>query len=82
MIEIPIAHAGHQFRDLAPPAGIAVEPIAQRAALDELHREERDAIHFAAAIDGQDCHVIQRHHHLRFVLEARHRLRGIEGGGG
>ena len=46
------------------------ENLAQRSSLDELHRDELDAVRGADVVDRDEVRVVQRRGRARFLLEA------------
>jgi hypothetical protein len=52
----------------------AVDLLAQRRAIDELHRDEVHAIAFADLIDVCNVRVIERRGRCRLLLEAAHSI--------
>ncbi len=52
------------------------EIFAQARALDELHRDERDAVLLAVLVDADDVGMMQAAGGLRLVLETRQELGG------
>src|SRR2546426_116809 len=48
---------------------LGVEEEAERASLDELHRDEEDPAQLPDAVDRDDVRMIELGHHARFALE-------------
>ena len=44
--------------------------VAQRASIDQLHRQEADAVRFLGRVDGDDVRMIERRDRARFAIEA------------
>src|SRR2546430_3880050 len=49
---------------------LGIEEEAERASLDELHRDEEDPAHLPDAVDRDDVRMIELGHHARFALES------------
>ena len=56
------------FRQRQP--AFAPEPVVERFALEELHRQERDAAVLADLVDGDDVIVLDRRGRLRLAQES------------
>ena len=50
--------------------GAVGQNLAQRSSLDELHRDELDAVRGADVVDRDEIRVVQRRGRARFLLEA------------
>jgi len=72
----PVGDAREQFEDLAPRSRGGLDPLGERAAIDELRHEVRMAVGLADLVHGQDVRVIQcrRRHCLTFETLSRHRI--------
>ena len=64
-----IGDAGQQLHDLAPRALLALRPVLERAAVDELGDQILPAVRFASFEDREDVWMVERGGRLRFLLE-------------
>ena len=64
-----IRDAGQQLHDLPPRALLAVRPVLERAAIDELGHQVLLAVRFAGFEDREDVGMVERGGRLRFLLE-------------
>src|SRR5205814_6809274 len=67
----PSTGGGDHADDLAPGARLLLEPVAQRDAVDQLHRDERVALDVADVEHGDDRWMREPREGLRLAMEPR-----------
>ena len=65
-----IGDAGQQLGDILPIARLPLNPVLERAAVDEFGHQILPAVEFTYVIDGEDVRMIERRRHLRLALKS------------
>ena len=77
----PVGHSSEQLHDLPPARLLALRPVLQRAAIDELGDDILAPFELPDVMHRQNVRMVQRRGHLRLALEppARRRVRQFVG---